>query len=84
MVAGDDIYGGSFRLFDKVFRRLGLTFTYVDARDARAVAAAITPRTKLCWMETPTNPLLHLCDIRAVGARLRAPAASCWPSTTPS
>jgi cystathionine gamma-lyase len=65
VVAGDDIYGGSFRLFDKVFRRLGLTFTYVDARDARAVASAITPRTKLCWLETPTNPLLHLCDIRA-------------------
>jgi cystathionine gamma-lyase len=65
VVSGDDIYGGSFRLFDKVFRRLGLTFTYVDARDARAVAAAITPRTKLCWMETPTNPLLHLADIRA-------------------
>ncbi len=66
VVAGDDIYGGSFRLFDKVFRRFGLTFTYVDARDARAVAAAIGPRTKLCWMETPTNPLLHLADIRAV------------------
>jgi cystathionine gamma-lyase len=66
VVAGDDIYGGSFRLFDKVFRRFGLDFTYVDARDARAVAAAITPRTKLCWMETPTNPLLHLADIRAV------------------
>ncbi len=65
VVAGDDIYGGSFRLFDKVFRRLGLTFTYVDARDPRAVAAAITPRTKLCWLETPTNPLLHLADIRA-------------------
>src|SRR5690348_10567138 len=60
VVAGDDIYGGSFRLFDKVFRRFGLDFTYVDARDPRAVAAAITPRTKLCWMETPTNPLLHL------------------------
>ncbi|HEY4394689.1 MAG TPA: PLP-dependent aspartate aminotransferase family protein [Polyangia bacterium] len=66
VVAGDDIYGGSFRLFDKVFRRFGLDFSYVDARDARAVAAAITPRTKLCWMETPTNPLLHLADIRAV------------------
>ncbi|HEY6477882.1 MAG TPA: PLP-dependent aspartate aminotransferase family protein [Polyangia bacterium] len=65
VVAGDDIYGGSFRLFDKIFRRLGLTFTYVDARDARAIASAITARTKLCWLETPTNPLLHLCDIRA-------------------
>ena len=66
VVSGDDIYGGSFRLFDKVFRRLGLTFSYVDARDVRAVAAAIGPRTKLCWIETPTNPLLRLADIRAI------------------
>jgi cystathionine gamma-lyase len=67
VVAGDDLYGGSFRLFDKVFRRLGLSFTYVDARDPAAVASAIGPRTKLCWIETPTNPLLRLFDIRAVG-----------------
>jgi cystathionine gamma-lyase len=66
VVAGDDIYGGSFRLFDKVFSRHGLTFTYVDARDPAAVAAAINARTKLCWLETPTNPLLRLADIRAV------------------
>ena len=66
VVAGDDIYGGTFRLFDKVFRRLGLTFTFVDAREPGAVAAAIGPRTKLCWLETPTNPLLRLADIRAV------------------
>jgi cystathionine gamma-lyase len=66
VVAGDDLYGGSFRLFDKVFRRLGLTFVYADARDPRAVAAAITARTKLCWIETPTNPLLRLADIRKV------------------
>src|SRR3954470_10482166 len=66
VVAGDDIYGGSFRLFDKVFRRFGLSFTFVDARDAGAVAAAIGPRTKLCWLETPTNPLLRLADIRAI------------------
>jgi cystathionine gamma-lyase len=72
VVAGDDLYGGSFRLFDKVFRRLGLAFTYVDARDPRAVAAAITPRTRLCWLETPTNPLLRLYDIRAVAAACRA------------
>jgi cystathionine gamma-lyase len=66
VVAGDDIYGGSFRLFDKVFSRHGLTFTYVDARDPAAVAGAINARTKLCWLETPTNPLLRLADIRAV------------------
>ena len=71
VVAGDDLYGGSYRLFDKVFRRLGLQFSYVDARDPAAVAAAIEPRTQLCWLETPTNPLLRLADIRAVAARLR-------------
>jgi cystathionine gamma-lyase len=72
VVAGDDLYGGSFRLFDKVFRRMGLTFTYVDARDPAAVAAAIGPRTKLAWVETPTNPLLRLFDIRAIAKACRA------------
>ena len=68
VVAGDDLYGGSYRLFDKVFRRLGIGFSYVDARDPRALAAAIEPRTRLCWLETPTNPLLRVADIRAVAA----------------
>ena len=72
VVAGDDLYGGSYRLFDKIFRRLGVTFTYVDARDAAAVAAAIGPLTRLCWIETPTNPLLRLVDIRAVARICRA------------
>jgi cystathionine gamma-lyase len=72
VVAGDDLYGGSFRLFDKVFRRLGLTFSYVDARDPEAVAAAVGPRTRLCWIETPTNPLLRLYDIRAIARVCRA------------
>jgi len=66
VVAGDDLYGGSYRLFDKVFRRLGVTFTYADARDPANVAAAIGPQTRLCWLETPTNPLLRLADIRGV------------------
>jgi len=68
VVAGDDLYGGSYRLFEKVFRRLGVRFSYVDARDPQAVAAAIQPSTQLCWLETPTNPLLRLADIRAVAA----------------
>jgi cystathionine gamma-lyase len=74
VVAGDDLYGGSFRLFDKVFRRLGLTFTYADTRDPAAFAAAIGPRTRLCWLETPTNPLLRLADIRAVAKACAARA----------
>ncbi|HZL16667.1 MAG TPA: PLP-dependent aspartate aminotransferase family protein [Polyangia bacterium] len=71
VVAGDDLYGGSYRLFDKIFRRLGVGFTYVDAREPTAVAAAIGPRTRLCWVETPTNPLLRLVDIAAVARACR-------------
>jgi cystathionine gamma-lyase len=76
VVAGDDLYGGSYRLFDKVFRRLGVGFSYVDARDPAAVAAAIGPRTRLCWVETPTNPLLRLVDLQAVAQACRGRGVS--------
>jgi len=67
VIAGDDLYGGSFRLFDKVYRRLGFDFTYVDpTRGAAAFEEAIRPTTKLVWVETPTNPMLKLCDLAAV------------------
>ena len=67
VVAGDDLYGGTFRLFDKVFRRHGLEFSYVDpAAGGAAVDAAIRKETKLVWLETPTNPMLKLCDIASV------------------
>jgi cystathionine gamma-lyase len=67
VVACDDLYGGTFRLFDKVYRRFGFEFTYVDPLDgAAAVEAAIRPTTKLVWIETPTNPMLKLVDIAAV------------------
>jgi cystathionine beta-lyase/cystathionine gamma-synthase len=65
----EDVYGGTFRLFDKVLSRYGLQFTSVDATDLDAVASAFTPSTKLVWLETPTNPLLRIVDIPAV-ARL--------------
>ncbi|HET6611427.1 MAG TPA: cystathionine gamma-synthase [Kofleriaceae bacterium] len=66
VVAGDDIYGGTFRLFDKVFSRAGIAFDYVDpAAGASALEAAITDRTKLVWIESPTNPLLKICDLAA-------------------
>ncbi|HEY5922948.1 MAG TPA: cystathionine gamma-synthase [Kofleriaceae bacterium] len=69
VIACDDLYGGTFRLFDKVFRRLGFDFTYVDPiGGAAAVEAAIKPNTKLVWIETPTNPMLKLVDIAAVAA----------------
>jgi cystathionine gamma-synthase/cystathionine gamma-lyase len=72
VVVGDDLYGGTYRLFSKVLVRYGLTFSYVDMRDLDAVRAALRPNTKLLWLETPTNPLLSLADIAAVAA-LRAP-----------
>lgn len=66
VVAADDLYGGTFRLFDKVMRRFGVAFDFVDARDPETVAAAIRPTTRLVWLETPTNPTLKLCDITAI------------------
>ena len=84
VVAGDDLYGASFRLFDKVYSRLGLQFTYADARDPAALAAAMGPRTRLCWIESPTNPLLRLADIRGRRQGLHRRAAFPWWSTTRS
>ncbi len=73
VIACDDLYGGTFRLFDKVYRRLGFEFTYVDpSAGAGAVEAAIRPTTKLVWIETPTNPLLKIIDIAAVAAICKA------------
>jgi cystathionine gamma-lyase len=66
VVAGDDLYGGTVRLFDRVMARLGIQFTYVDPTDPQRVADAIRPNTKLVWIETPSNPLLKLTDIAAV------------------
>jgi len=66
VVAGNDVYGGTYRLFDKVLRRYGLVFTFVDTTDPENVAEAMTPDTRLVWLETPTNPLLSVSDIRAV------------------
>jgi cystathionine beta-lyase/cystathionine gamma-synthase len=76
VVCTDDVYGGTFRLFDKVFSRYGLEFTYVDSRDLGALEAALTPRTRLVWLESPTNPLLRLVDIRA--ASELAHGAGAW------
>ncbi|MDB5497428.1 MAG: cystathionine gamma-lyase [Phenylobacterium sp.] len=73
VVASSDLYGGSFRLFDKVRRRsAGLTFSFVDLADVAAVEAAITPKTKLIWVETPTNPMLRLADLDALSALAKA------------
>ncbi|MHA1962487.1 MAG: trans-sulfuration enzyme family protein [Candidatus Thorarchaeota archaeon] len=66
VVAFDDLYGGTRRLFDNVLAKYGLEFTYVDARESVNVERAIEEDTKLVWLETPTNPLMRLCDIKVI------------------
>jgi cystathionine gamma-synthase len=65
-----DLYGGTFRLVDKVLTRFGITYTLVDQTDLDAVAAAVGENTKLVWIETPTNPLLNVVDVRGVIERV--------------
>lgn len=72
VVSTDDVYGGTFRLFDKIYRRHGLDFTFVPAADTEAYARAIRPSTRLIWIETPTNPLLSIVDVEAVSRLARA------------
>ncbi|HEY9760603.1 MAG TPA: PLP-dependent aspartate aminotransferase family protein [Oculatellaceae cyanobacterium] len=67
VIAGDDIYGGVYRLFEHVFKKFNVEFTYVDASDPANIEKAIKPNTKLVWLESPTNPLLKLADLKAVG-----------------
>jgi cystathionine gamma-lyase len=76
VVYSDDVYGGTFRLFDKVFRRHGLTFTPVDACDPGNVERAMTPRTRMVWLESPTNPMLKIADLSAIAAIARARGAT--------
>jgi cystathionine gamma-lyase len=72
VIASEDLYGGSFRLFERVKKRsAGLEFTFVDLADLAAVEAAITPRTRMVWVETPTNPLLRLADLEALAGLCR-------------
>jgi cystathionine gamma-lyase len=72
VIAMDDVYGGTYRLFERVRRRsAGLDFSWVDLSDAAAFEAAIRPTTKLVWIETPTNPLLKLVDIEQIAAIAR-------------
>jgi cystathionine beta-lyase/cystathionine gamma-synthase len=68
VVAGDDLYGGTFRLFDQVLEKYGLEFTYVDPSDPQRVTDAMRPTTKMVWIESPTNPLLRVVDIQAVAS----------------
>ncbi len=66
VIVGNDVYGGTYRLFERVFARYGLLFSWIDLTDLAAVQAAFTPQTRLLWLETPTNPLMALADISAL------------------
>lgn len=66
VIAAHDMYGGTYRLFSKVYEKMGIVFNYVDTSNAENVAKAITTKTKLIWIETPTNPLMNITDIEAV------------------
>lgn len=66
VICGNDLYGGTYRLFTKVFERFGIKFHYVDMFDPQNIARHVSDRTKLVWLETPTNPLMNVVDISAV------------------
>lgn len=75
VLCGNDVYGGTFRLFDKVLQTYGLEFSYVNTSDLMEVEQAIRPNTRLIWLETPTNPMLRLTNIAAVAAIAKAKGA---------
>lgn len=73
VIVMDDVYGGTYRLFERVRRKsAGLDFSFVDLADSKALEAAVRPETKLIWIETPTNPMLKLVDLEAVASFARA------------
>lgn len=72
VIAANDMYGGTYRLFSKVFEKFGIVFTYVDTTNVANIKAAVSSKTKLIWIETPTNPLMNITDIEAVAAIAKA------------
>ncbi len=75
VIAANDMYGGTYRLFTKIFAKYGIVFTYVDTTDVANIQAAVTTQTKLIWIETPTNPLMNITDIAAVAVIAKAAGA---------
>jgi cystathionine beta-lyase/cystathionine gamma-synthase len=70
VLAGNDVYGGTYRLFERVLRPYGLDFSYVDTSDLEQVRAGLRPETAMVWLESPTNPLLQVSDIKAISTLL--------------
>ncbi len=82
VVAGNDLYGGTYRLFSKVFLRYGVDFTFLDTTDLDAVRAAMRPETRYVYLETPSNPLLRITDIEACVAIAHEGGAICIVDNT--
>jgi len=82
VVSGENVYGGTHRQMTHVWTRLGLTFSFVDATDPANIAAAVTPKTRMIYAETPTNPMMQLCDLAAAGETARAANALCVVDNT--
>ena len=74
VVAMDDMYGGTFRLFDKILRHNGIEFSFVDLTNTQNLQSALKPNTKMIWIETPTNPTLKLADIQKISSLAKAKA----------
>ena len=68
VIAANDMYGGTYRLFSKIFAKFGIKFIYVDTTNVANVQAVVSPHTKLIWIETPTNPLMNITDIAAIAS----------------
>jgi cystathionine beta-lyase/cystathionine gamma-synthase len=75
VICSDDVYGGTFRLFKRVFERMGIRSTFVSMTEAKSIEALITPKTKLLWLETPSNPMMNVIDIAAVSKLAHAAGA---------
>src|SRR5436190_13049882 len=72
VICANDMYGGTYRLFTKVFEKFGIKFRYIDTTSVNNIDSNITGKTKLVWLETPTNPLMNVTDIAAVAAITRS------------
>jgi cystathionine gamma-lyase len=72
VLVGNDVYGGTFRLFDKEFRKFGIEFSYVDTSDLKQLESGLRPKTRMVWLETPTNPYLNITDLAATAEIVRS------------
>ena len=78
IVAVDDIYGGAFRLFEQVYKKFGVNVRYVDASDPENIFQAISSRTRMIWLETPSNPTLKIADIAAIASIAKTRQCLLW------